>query len=198
MLFCILLAGCGVKQKAIDLKDRITSFRSKDSGPEITGMLQIIDPAKCPIASGCGPTYSLLGVNLKKQIAIEGDIQNNHNQLIITAQGDFRKVTSQEKSKSGYENVHSVLKVTEYRVRSRYPYQTFLDTKMSQKMEQNFGCEPLWDKSYSWQVKDKDTVLNVRLTEPVESSSSSYIEFSYDGNSGEFIDQMQSGTPPCS
>ena len=198
LLFCAVLSGCGIKQKAIDLKERITSFRSSDSGPEITGMLQIIDPDKCPIASGCGPTYSLLGVNLKKQIAIEGEIQNNHNQLIITAQGEFRNVTNQEKNKSGYENVHSVLKVKEYRIRSRYPYQTFLDTKVSQKMEESFGCEPLWDKSYSWSVENEKTVLSVKLAETLESSTSNFIQFFFDGNTGDFLDQIQSGKQPCS
>jgi hypothetical protein len=154
---------------------------------ELTGMLQIIDPDKCPLVEGCGPTLSLLGRNLKSQIAVTGEIPLEHDKLILTVTGIPAPLSEELAGKSGYERVRALMAIDGYRVRSKIPYYPFLVDQATAYTTENFGCDLLWDKSYSWTIENEESQLQVRMTDTTVAKPQPWIELAYNGDSGAFI-----------
>ena len=207
----LLLGGCGIKERAIDLKNRftkpdpapssteITSDQSVSKQSELTGMLLILDPSKCPLAEGCGPNYSLLGRNLKSQVSIAGEIKSEHQNLVVSIIGDPVPISSDRAALSGYQNISAHVEVEKYRLRSSIPYYPFLIEQASRYTEQYFGCDLLWDKTFSWSIENDVTQLAVKMTNNNVPEPYPWLQLIYDGNTGELIDQSMSSSQgnPC-
>ena len=193
----MFLAACGVKENAIELKNK---YFGSDSGSdstetavdpsesELTGMLLVINPDDCPLASGCGPQFSLLGRNLTTQVAIQGDIDPAHDKLILSIVGDPSSLPDDLKTKSGYENVSAQVNVEKYRLRSSIPYHPFLADEAENYASDSFGCDLLWDKSFSWSIANDVPLLNVKMTNTLSPEPQPWIELTYNGNNGQLID----------
>ena len=48
-----------------------------------------------------------------------------------------------------------------------------------------FGCDLLWDKSYSWDIEDDVPLLTVRMTDTYAESPQPWVELTFNGDSGE-------------
>ncbi len=195
----LLVSGCGMTQKVSEMTHRVFtgSDDDADSGAvnsvanpdakELTGMLQIIDPDKCPLVEGCGPVLSLLGRNLKSQIAIVGEIPPEHDKLVLTVSGITAPLSEELTGKSGYERVRASMTIEGYNVRSKIPYYPFLVDQATAYTTQNYGCDLLWDKSYSWTIENEESQLRVRMTDTTVAKPLPWIELAYNGDSGAFI-----------
>ncbi len=194
VLCATLLSACTVKEQAIGLNPILInpqweSTRTSADAHEsaLTGMLLVLDPAKCPIAAGCGPQFSLLGQNLITQVAITGDIDPVHAGLILSVEGNTSTLPSELSDQSGYERINTVADVEQYRVLSSIPYHAYLVEAGTKYTTENFGCDLLWDKLYSWDFTQGGTQLIVRMTDTFASGSEPWIELSYDGLTGELV-----------
>ena len=178
----LLLASCG-------LMDRQTNSDEEGSPPsgktELTGMLVIVDPEKCPLVEGCGPQFSLLGRKLDTRVALTGPIMPEHENLIISVVGRASELPADLAGKSGYETVSAAVKVKKYRLRSNIPYFPFLVEKASEVTIDQFGCDLLWDKTYSWTVENDEPLLSVRMTNTYADAPQPWVELTFNGNSGE-------------
>ena len=201
----LLLSGCGVKDKTADMKNpgfrgsSDTKVEGDGNTRELTGMLQVVDAAKCPLAEGCGPRFSLLGSDLKSQIEVEGDIKPEHERLILSVVGEPGPLADDRVGTSGYERINTTIKISQYRLRSSIPYYPFLVEKAAEFSAQNFGCEVLWDKTYSWTIEQDIPLLSVKMTDTFAAAPQPWIELTYNGSSGEFVDSETSSDniTPC-
>ena len=194
----IILTGCGVKERMVNLKNTVfdsysnsdsdsNSNEYNDSSTELTGMLLVLDPEKCPLAKGCGPAFNLLGRNLQSQVAITGDISPDHHGLIISVIGTPSPLPSDLIDQSGYEKIQAMIEVSEYRLRSSIPYHGFLVEQASVYTTQSFGCDLLWDKSFQWSIEDGIPELSVRMTDTFNLQPQPWVELIYNGNNGALI-----------
>ena len=192
------ISACGVKQRVVNLKDRL--FNSEEEAalnqnsvetPELTGVLLVLDPERCPLVEGCGPVFSLMGRNLKSQVAITGDLDPKYNHHIISVAGEATQLPEELVGKSGYERIKATVNVTSYRLRSAIPYYPFLVEQAATHTLEKFGCELLWDKSYSWTIEDDLPVLKVKMTDTKVDQPQPWVELSFDGNSGSLISETR-------
>ena len=193
-LCATLLSACTVKEQTIGLNPTLINPQWESTRPSadtyesaLTGMLLVLDPAKCPIAAGCGPQFSLLGQNLTTQVAVNGDIDPAHAGLILSVEGNTSTLPSGLSDQSGYERINTVADVKQYRVLSSIPYHAYLAEAATEYTTENFGCVLLWDKLYSWDFTRGGTQLIVRMTDTYASGFEPWIELSYDGLTGELI-----------
>ena len=186
VIVSLVLSGCGLRDRVFGPDEADTSTETKQ-GTELTGMLLVIEPDRCPIVEGCGPRFSLLGRDLRSQVAIEGDILPEHVNLVLTVVGDANPLPEDLKGKSGYERVSAVVDVSKYRLRTAIPYRPFLVEQATQYTTENYGCDLLWDKSYSWSIVEGTSHLIVRMTDVSGGDSAPWVELTYDGNTGDFI-----------
>ena len=191
----LLISGCGNKDRAVSKTYEAPSSDMK----ELTGMLQIVDPEKCPLVKGCGPQFSLLGRNLKSQIAIEGDFSLGQNRHILTVSGTTNTLPADLADKDGYEKIKALINVQKYEVRSKIAYHPFLVDEATKYTTANYGCDLLWDKSYSWTIEDGVPQLQVKMTNTFSKEPQPWVQLSYDGNSGELISVVSEPTQinPC-
>ena len=182
IFLCLLLASCG-------LKDRFFNGDEEGSPPsgktELTGMLVIIDPAKCPLVEGCGPQFSLLGRKMDTRVALTGPVLPEHENLIISVIGRASELPDDLAGKSGYEQVSATVALGKYRLRSNIPYYPFLVEQATAVTVDQFGCDLLWDKSYSWDIEDDVPLLTVRMTDTYAESPQPWVELTFNGDSGE-------------
>lgn len=176
----LLTSGCGIKNK-----DRGFS-KSDGDMKELTGMLQVIDPEKCPLVKGCGPQFSLLGRNLKLQVAIEGDFSPEHHRHILTVTGTRNPLPANLVDKSGYEKIKSIINVQKYEVRSKITY-PFLVDETTKYTIANYGCDLLWDKFYSWTFEGGGPQLQIKMTNTFSNDPQPWVQLSYDGGSGKLV-----------
>lgn len=188
--FCLLLitliAGCQSSQSPLQpvTPPALDNAVNATEQPNITGMLVVVDDSQCALAQDCGPRFRLLGVNLDQQIALQGDIDERHRDLIISAQGVVTSAPSDKKHLAGYKDIDLVLTVSDYRIRSTQPYRQLLDQALQQFAETTFGCEPRWDRRYRWQMLEGEPLLTVELTDPHAINQRRRIELTYHGVSG--------------
>jgi hypothetical protein len=191
----LLLSGCGMTQKVSEMTHRVftgsddasNSNASNPDAKELTGMLQIVDADKCPLVEGCGPVLSLLGRNLKSQIAIMGDIPVEQDKLVLTVTGIPGPLSDELSGKSGYERIKASMTIDGFRVRSKIPYYPFLVDQATAYTTEKFGCDLLWDKSYSWTIENEEAQLMVRMTNTTVAEPQPWVELAYNGDSGAFI-----------
>ncbi len=150
-------------------------------------MLLVLEPENCPLYDGCGPRFSLLGRNLDSQIAINGDIDPEHDNLILSASGIPSPLSEELSDTSGYKSISAVVAVSDYRLRSTIPYHPFLVERATEFTNENFGCDLLWDKSYFWTIEDDVPHLIVKMTNTLSAAPQPWVQLTYDGNSGELI-----------
>ena len=183
ILMPFLLTGCGLKDRVF----KPDSSVEDDALPkkELTGMLLVLDPERCPLVAGCGPQFSLLGRNLKSQVAVQGPILPEHNNLIVTVIGKPSRLPDDLRGKSGYERISAILSIKKYRLRSTIPYYPFLVEQATVHTTEEFGCDLLWDKSYSWNIEDNVPSLSVRMTNTFAPQPQPWVELSFNGDSGE-------------
>ena len=48
----------------------------------------------------------------------------------------------------------------------------------------NFGCDLLWDKTYSWSINDNVPELSVKMTDTYADEPQPWVELTYNGNNG--------------
>ena len=204
MALMMSITGCGMKDRVVNLKNRVFNSDSdsaeyNSSETELTGMLLVLDPDKCPLAEGCGPQFSLLGRKLQTQIAITGDISPEHNNLILSVIGDPAPLPSGQSGQSGYENIDATVTVNRYRLRSSIPYHSFLVNEATNFSTSRYGCDLLWDKSFKWSIKDNIPLLSVRMTNTFSDNPQPWIELTFNGNDGSFLSEQKSSQEfdPC-
>ena len=197
-----LVSGCGLKDRMFGSESEEPSAAASSAtskNTELTGMLLVIEPEKCPLVEGCGPRFSLLGRDLKSQVAVQGDILPDHDKLVLTVIGKASPVPEELKGKSGYERISAVVDVTKYRLRTAIPYRPFLVEQATAYSSENFGCDLLWDKSYTWGIEEGTSQLTVRMTDAFSGDSPPWVELTYDGNTGDFIgvESQPESLNPC-
>ena len=191
----LLLSGCGMTQKDSEMTHRVFTGSDDATNPdasnpdakELTGLLHIVEAEKCPLVKGCGPVLSLLGRNLKSQVAVIGEIPLEHDKLILTVSGTPDPLSDELTGKSGYERIKASITIDDFRVRSSIPYYPFLVDQATAYTTENFGCDLLWDKSYSWTIENEDAQLQVRMTNTLIADPQPWVELAYSGNTGAFI-----------
>ncbi len=207
MFLCAtLLSACTTKEPAVGLEPKLINpqWESAQTSaeayePALTGMLLVLDPAKCPIAAGCGPQFSLLGQNLTTQVALNGDIDPAHAGLILSVAGNTLPLLSEWRDQSGYERINTMVDVEYYRVLSFIPYHAYLTEEGTKYTTENFGCDLLWDKWYSWDFTQGRPQLTVRMTDTFASEPQPWIELSYEGRTGKLANTTAypAGANPC-
>jgi hypothetical protein len=205
----LLLGGCGLKDRMFNKDDEAAieataqapqvDEQGSETKTELTGMLLVLEPEKCPLVEGCGPHFSLLGRELKSQIAIEGDIMPEHRNLILSVIGSPAPLPTEYVGQSGYERISGIMKVKKYRLRSSLPYHGFLVEQATEYTTRTFGCDLLWDKSFSWTIEDDVAHLIVRMTDTFSADPQPWVQLAYNGSTGDLIDAtvQPEGVQPC-
>lgn len=186
LLIAMLIGGCGLMDRRSGGDEPAEPELAGDQ-KEITGMLLVLDPDKCPVSNGCGPRFSLLGRDLTSQVALEGEVDPAHNHRILTVVGTPRYLPSELAENPGYSRVSAIVDVDRYRTRSDLPYYPALVDKTTEITLAQFGCDLLWDKSYSWTIEAEQPLIKVRMTDTQAASPRPWVELTFDGNSGNLV-----------
>ena len=197
ILMPVLLAACSLRNS--ESKSVLTDENDNMPKKELTGMLQVLDPEKCPLADGCGPQFSLLGRNFNSRVAVQGPFLSDHQNLIVTVIGTPSPLPDELKNNSGYERISAMMSVKKYRLRSTVPYYPFLVEQATIHTTSEFGCDLLWDKSYAWTIENNVTYLNVRMTNTFAAQPQPWLELSFNGHSGD-LTSLKTDPPqldPC-
>lgn len=163
------------------------------------GMLRVRLPGNCAAPEGCGPGYRLFDSTFSQWVPLLGDVRAEHAELVVTVQGGWRQLSDAEADRHGYPPDAPAIEVESYQVRSVIPYQRFLLGQANRYTRREFGCELLWDVSFSWHVDESHTSLIVRMTDMTDEQNEPFLELRYDGNSGELLGERvdPAGLDPC-
>ena len=197
LIVAVLLSSCGLMERNSQSDSESESAGSNES--ELTGMLVVVNPENCPLVDGCGPQFSLLGRKLETRIALTGEIQPEHENLILSVVGPTSPLASELEGKSGYDQVSATVAVEKYRVRSSIPYYPFLVEQATLVTEATYGCDLLWDKSYSWTIENAIPLLTVRMTNTFADAPQPWVELTFNGDTGELVSDSTSSDSlsPC-
>jgi hypothetical protein len=194
ILFLSLVVGaCAGRRDAVGPGDFAASG-------DFIGMLQYSPPGECPYPSGCGPEFSLLDETLSTWTPLQGDVDPAHNQLVIQVDGRTTGIDRDDREFLGSAAAENALKVRRYRLLSEIPYHDFLVAQASEFTTRKYGCELLWDKTFSWRLAEDRVHLIVRMTNTFHRSDTKpFLELSFDGTTGHFLkeDLEPWGINPC-
>jgi len=142
---------------------------------EITGMLSAVRPKDCLASKGCKPTYRLYNQNFSIRTALSGEVHE------------------------AWRRTDSEIEVANYDVVSGHRYRDFLVKRAEDFAEQTYGCGSVWDRSFGWQIVNREPYLIVRMTNPLNRTSPDYVELWYHGKSGKFLRESKShaNVNPC-
>lgn len=194
LLLGVLLAGCVINE-------RYSIGTWGKPSVTMTGMLVIVDPEECVIQQGCGPKYRLMNETFSGYTVLIGDVKDADDQLLITVNGRFVPLHKNARLTQDYRGREEAIDVERYEIHSKIKYRTLLLDKASRDSRQRFGCNVLWDKSFSWTLSGGRPILVVKL-ENIHTliSRSPFIKLSYDGRTGVLISEKRSQPDlnPCS
>ena len=159
----------------------------------MTGMLVVVDPEKCTIREGCGPKYRLMNESFTGYTVLLGNVKDVDDQLLITINGHFVPLSEKARLSNDYRGREEAIEVERYDVLTEIKYRSLLIDKAARDSRQRFGCNVLWDKSFSWQFSGGRPVLVVKLANiHTNISRSPFIELSYDGRTGALLSEKRS------
>jgi hypothetical protein len=193
VLLIAILVGCGGGKKA---SVKPTEKVIKGS---VIGLLHYSDTDSCQYEAGCGPQFSILNESFNKFTATYGDLDPDHHHLLIQIQGKSTRLNKEDARLLG-DMENGAVKVKRYRLLTKIPYYPFLPDKAQQYTRGKYGCELLWDKTYSWQLVEGRARLNVRMTNTFSSAETKpFLELQFDGNTGHMLQEIShpQGTNPC-
>ena len=188
------LAACGgrkSKQTGVDA--------SRSSVERTVGLLQYSDPKLCQNKDGCGPEFSLINDDFSAITAIYGKLNSSHHNLVVLVEG---KQVNIKKSDARYlaDMSNGAIKMKRYRILTTRPYYPFLPDAAAKYTTKKYGCELLWDKTYSWRDSKNQTLLLVRMTNTFSPQAEKpYMELAFDGSTGKFVEERANpaGVNPC-
>jgi len=89
------------------------------------------------------------------------------------------------------ETVRDLIKVKGYKVLSKVPYHAFLRDEKSVYTKKEYGCKIGWNTSFAWDYRDGVPIIKVKMQRRLtDEESQPYIELWYDGNTGDFIKEL--------
>ena len=189
----LLVTGCAVKDKIA-----VTGIGGKYV--ERTGILRISEGHSCLNPQGCGPAYVLLDEKFDNPVALIGEFDNAHNELLIAIEGKQKSPSEKQRNEMNLQNDETVIKIKRYRLLSTVPYRDLLLERSTVDSEKQFGCSVLWDKKLLWRQKGEQVTLIVRMLDSSSQRSvKPYIEIRYDGNTGKILatDTSPADLNPC-
>ncbi|KAA3626446.1 MAG: hypothetical protein DWQ08_08330 [Proteobacteria bacterium] len=189
-----LAGGCSSRSDLVE--DEI------DAGGKgvFTGLLHWSDPDTCPFPAGCGPEFSLIDESFSVWTPLEGDFDPAHHNLVVRVEGKTISVDRDHRAFLKEMAAAHAVKARRYRLLSTIPYHEFLVKQAGDFTSRKYGCELLWDKSFSWREIDGRIHLVVRMTDTLGGREPArYLELSYDGQTGHFLreDMRPWGINPC-
>ena len=195
IVLTLSVASCGVVERVPNPKD---FFQRADL--QKTGMLIVNSLTPCEGDAVCSPRYSLRDSKFIKSTPLLGDINEEHAQLVVTVRGWRKKLTDVEMQAMGHAGSANAIVVKSYRVHTTIKYHAFLVEQARLFTRQSYGCELLWDKSFSWKMIEAIPYLVVRITDSRSNATNKpFIELWYNGESGEMMRENQSPATlnPC-
>ena len=154
----------------------------------VTGLLMELDPQKCLVEAGCGPTFSLLDETHKPVLALQGDAiptASNLSGLIVKVTGTIEPLSKEHLGAPGYGSIKQTMNVSELEARSSIHYYPFLVDQADSYTIHEYGCQLRWDKSYSWKQAANRIEIAVTMTDTLDSGEK--LTLIYDATSGAFI-----------
>ncbi|GJL80909.1 MAG: hypothetical protein DHS20C01_05430 [marine bacterium B5-7] len=178
--------------------DRVSNQELDDG--QFVGMLHHSVPGECLSHDGCGPTFSLLDETLSRFTPLYGEADPKHDGLVIMADGDITRINKADARSLGDAAAARAIKMKRYRLLSKIPYHDFLVQQAGEYTINTYGCDLLWDKTFSWRYEDKQVHLQVRMTDTFSTMQPNpYVELSFDGTTGDLIGSALSPSDanPC-
>ena len=189
----LLLAACSGK------KEQVASERTFSKLDSAIGLLHYSDTDKCRDEAGCGPEFSLVNVDFNRYTAVYGKLDPNHHYRLVYVEGKPARIKKEDAQYLGAMS-GGAMKMKRYRLLSKLPYRPFLPEQAAKFTKGKYGCELLWDKTYSWQVTETRTRLIVRMSDTfAQTESKPYVELHFDGNTGHLLEEIleTGGRNPC-
>ncbi len=166
---------------------------------ELTGMLSVVRPDGCLASKGCNPTYRLYNENFSVRTALAGDVHEVHDGMLVTLKGRWIPLAGPALVGDSWSRNDSELDVASYEVVSGHRYRDFLVKRADDFAEQTYGCASAWDRSFGWQIVNREPYLIVRMTNPLNRTAPEFVELWYHGKSGKFLRESKSdaNVNPC-
>lgn len=168
-------------------------------GLELTGMLSVVRPKGCLASKGCKPSYRLYNENFSIRTALAGDVHEVHDGMLVTLKGRWVPLTGPTLTGDSWRRTDSALAVASYDVVTGHRYRDFLVARADDFSNQTYGCASAWDRSFGWQIVNREPYLIVRLTNPLNRTTPQFVELWYHGKSGKFLRESKSDAKidPC-
>jgi len=166
---------------------------------EVTGMLSVVRPKDCLASKGCKPFYRLYNQNFSVRTALSGDVHEVHDGMLVTLKGRWIPLSGPELKGGSWQRTDSAIEVANYDVVSGHRYRDFLVNRAEDFAKQTYGCGSAWDRSFGWQVVNREPYLIVRMTNPLNRTNPEHVELWYHGKSGKFLRESKShaNVNPC-
>jgi len=166
----------------------------------MVGMLHHSPPGECRLAAGCGPEFNLLNERLDRFTPLYGSFEPEHHHLVIEVDGRPTDIRREDREFLGTLAADRAIRSRRYRVLSEIPFHDFLVEQASAFTTRKYGCDLLWDKTFSWRFVDERVHLVVRMTNTMLAlDPKPYLELTFDGTTGHFLEEELEpwGINPC-
>lgn len=166
---------------------------------EVTGMLSVVRPKGCLASKGCKPSYRLYNENFSIRTALAGDVHEVHDGMLVTLKGRWVPLAGPALTGDSWRRTDSALDVASYDVVTGHRYRDFLVARAEDFANQTYGCASAWDRSFGWQIVNREPYLIVRMTNPLNRTTPEFVELWYHGKSGKFLRESKShaNVNPC-
>ncbi len=190
------------------------------------GLLSAMHCEDCWIPEGCGPKFRLgdahdlnaaypyPAISQKPHIALMGDINYEHNGLIISVEGEeVDNIPTDYFCGSGYVGMinadtgefvwvlpgnNGFVSVGSYSLLSSIPKQDCINIA-SEYIKQTYGCDFRWGGIFSWEMNGEQAIIKYRTINSHASEPYPFIEIWVDANTGDVINELNNlgGSNPC-
>jgi len=191
ILVCLIITGlalaaCGGRNDTLENTSAMRPGIKLDQ----YGLLRFSPRIPCPFSTGCGPEFSLLSEDLQQITPLTGKLDPAHDGMLVVVQGKSRSIEKKHRDFLRTSSAGYGIKVKRYRIVSAIAYHGFLIEQAEIHTTRKYGCSVLWDKTFSWRIREDRPYLVVKMTNTQAQAPRPFLELAYDGITGHLMNEV--------